>query len=205
MKANLATAISKICFVLLLTLPFLGCIGPAQKLTPVDTSITRTDANSIVVVHSRSGNTAQMGLLISGKMNSDYIRLDGPAGSQDSFVSAPRRNQNVEMSPQTIDLSKYQLVFLGSPIWFGYPTAFIYSFIKNNNLTSKKVVLFYTYGGRLTKEAIAEWKGIVQQHGATVIDVIGINRSVFETSELLQSEANKMIDQHKSIWMGDKN
>jgi flavodoxin len=204
MKANVATSISRTWLILLLTLLFLGCVGPAQQLTPSEMSITRPDAGSIVVVHSRTGNTALMGQLISEKMNSDYIRLDVPEGSQDSLLSVPNRNEDMEITPQKLDLSKYQQVFLGSPIWFMHPTAFIYSFIKDNDFTSKKVILFYTYGGGLAKDAIEEWKVLVDRSGGTVIDVIGIDRSDFKTDEALQSEVNATIDRQKSIWMGDK-
>ena len=205
MKTNVATSISRTWLILLLTVLFLGCVGPVQKLTPADMSITRPDAGSIVVVHSRSGNTAHMGMLISEQMNSDYVRLDVPEGSQDSLISVPRRNEFVEITPQKIDLSKYRLVFLGSPVWFWHPNAFIYSFIKNNDFASKKVVLFYTYEGGLAEDAIEEWKGLVEQSDGTVIDVIGINRSVFKTGEALEAEVNATIDRQKSLWMGDRN
>jgi flavodoxin len=205
MKTNVATSISRVWLVLLLGLLLFGCVGPAQKLTPADMSITRPGASSIVVVHSRTGNTALMGRLISGEMNSDYIRLDVPEGSQDSVLSVPNRNEDMEITPQKIDLSEYELVFLGSPIWFMHPTAFIYSFIKSNDFTSKRVVLFYTYGGGLAKNAIEEWKGLVALSGGTVIDVIGIDRSDFKTDEALQSEVNLTIERQQSIWMSGEN
>jgi flavodoxin len=203
MKKNVATSVGRMWLVLLIGLLLSGCVGPPQKLSPADMSITRPEASSIVVVHSRTGNTALMGQLISEKMNSDYVRLDVPEGSQDSIFSVPNRIENMETTPQRIDLSEYELVFLGSPIWFMHPTAFIYSFIKDNDFTSKKVVLFYTYEGGLAKNAIEEWKGLVRQSGGTVIDVIGIDRSDFKTDEELQAEVNVTIDKKKSLWMSD--
>jgi flavodoxin len=203
MKKNVATSVGRMWLVLLIGLLLFGCVGPPQKLSPADMSITRPDASSVVVVHSRTGNTALMGQLISEKMNSDYVRLDVPEGSQDSIFSVPNRIENMETTPQRIDLSEYELVFLGSPIWFMHPTAFIYSFIKDNDFTSKKVVLFYTYEGGLAKNAIEEWKGLVRQSGGTVIDVIGIDRSDFKTDEELQAEVNVTIDKKKSLWMSD--
>lgn len=205
MKTNIGNSINRMWLALLLGLLLYGCVGPPQKLTPADMSITRPDASSIVVVHSRTGNTALMGRLISEEMNSDYIRLDVPEGSQDSVLSVPNRNEDMEITPKKIDLSEYELAFLGSPIWFMHPTAFIYSFIKSNDFTSKKVVLFYTYGGGLAKNAIEEWRGLVRQSGGTVIDVIGIDRSDFETDEALQSEVNLTIERQKSKWMSGEN
>lgn len=187
--------------ILLLPLLCLGCIGPAQQLTPADKSIIRPDASSIVVVHSRTGNTAHVGRLVSDAINADYIRLDVPEGSQDSLISVPSRHENMKITPQKIDLSKYQLVFLGSPIWFMHPTAFIYSFIKNNDFTLKNVVLFYTYGGSIADDAVAEWEGLIQQKGGKVIDVIGIQHSSSQTREALEVEVNAIIDRQRSKWI----
>lgn len=190
--------------ILLSFLLLLSCIGPAQQLTPSDMSITKSDAGSLVVVHSRSGNTAKLGQMISEKLNADYIRLEVPAGAGDSLLSFPKRNDNVEIKPLKVDLTKYQLVFLGSPIWGHHPTAFIYSFVKNNDFTSKKVVLFYTYGGGLSDDAMAEWKSIVEQHGGTVVDVIGMNSKNFKSDEAMKSEINAAISQHESLWINNK-
>jgi len=164
-------------------------------------SITRPDANCLVIVHSRSGNTAKVGKTISEKLHTDYIRLDVPAGSGDSVLTYPNRNDNVEVKPLKVDMTKYQLVFLGSPIWAWHPTAFIYTFVKHNDFTSKKVVLFYTFRGRLAGDAMDEWKNLVEQHGGTVIDVIGINSKIFNADEALKSEVNKIIAQHESLWI----
>ncbi|MGD0277546.1 MAG: flavodoxin [Syntrophales bacterium] len=189
--------------ILLISLFVLSCVGPAQQLTPADMSIIRPDTNSLVVVHSRSGNTAKMGHIISEKLNSDYIRLDVPAGSGDSMFAAPNRNDTVYVKPSKVDLTKYQLVFLGSPIWFWHPTAFIYTFVKHNDFNAKKVVLFYTNHGGLAEKAMDEWKGLVQQHGGTVIDVIGINSKIFNTDEALQAEVEAIIARQKSLWISD--
>ena len=190
--------------ILLSFILLLSCIGPAQRLTPSDMSITRPDTNILVVVHSRSGNTAKLGQIISEQLHTDYIRLEVPSGSGDSLVTAPNRNDKVEIKPLKVDMTKYQIIFLGSPVWFHHPTAFIYAFVKNNDFTSKKVVLFYTYNGGLASDAIDEWKSIVKQHGGTVIDVIGINSKNFKTDEALRAEINAKIAANASLRINKK-
>ena len=180
---------------------FTSCAAPAQRLTTGDMSITRPGATAVVVVHSRSGNTAALGLRISEAMGSDYIRLETPPGAGDTYLSYTDRNDKVDINPRSADLARYRLVFLGSPIWFWHPTAFIYTFINNNDLSGKKVVLFYTNQGGLAKDAIDEWKAIVQKRGGTVIDVIGINRNEFENDAALQSEIKTQVEKHKRVWI----
>ena len=178
-----------------------GCTTPAQILTPADLKVVRPGASTLVVVHSRSGNTAFVGKTISELMSSDYIRLETPKGAGDSLLSSPNRNEDVEINPGKIDLKNYSLLFLGSPIWYWHANAYIYAFIKNNDCTGKKVVLFYTYEGGLTKDAIGEWSSLVQKQGGTVIDVIEINRRKLKTNDAMQAEVKTIIERKRSSWL----
>jgi flavodoxin len=187
--------------ILLSFLLLLSCIGPAQKLTPSDMSAIKSDAGCLVVVHSRSGNTAKLGQALSEKMHADYIRLEVPAGSGDSLMGFPNRNETVQIKPLKVDMSKYQLVFLGSPIWAHHPTAFIYTFIKNNDFTSKKVVLFYTFNGGIASDAMKEMKSLVEKQGGTVVDAFGMNSRYFDMDGTAKSEMNAAIAGHESLWI----
>jgi flavodoxin len=190
--------------ILLSLLLLMNCIGPAQQLTPSDMSVKKSDASSLVVVHSRSGNTAKLGQAISEKMRADYIRLEVPAGSGDSLLDFPNRNETVAIKPLKVDMSKYQFVFLGSPIWAHHPTAFIYTFVKNNDFTSKKVVLFYTYNGGISSDAMKEMKSLVEKQGGTVIDAFGMNSRYFDMEGTARSEMNAAINQHEYLWIDKK-
>jgi flavodoxin len=178
-----------------------SCSPPkAQRLTPADMSIMRPGAASLVVVHSRTGNTARLGLRIAEVMSADYLRLETPEGYGDSYLSYTGRAEAVPVKPLKADLVKYKLVFLGSPIWFWHPTAFIYTFIKNNDLSDKEVVLFFTNQGGLNDEAIREWKVLVEKQGGTVIDVLGIDRSGFKSNGEFQAKVKELVGKHKSTW-----
>jgi len=163
-------------------------------------SITRPGAETLVVVQSRTGNTAGLGLHISEITSADYLRLETPAGFGDSYISYNSRNNEVPVKPLKVNLAKYRLVFLGSPIWYWYPTAFIYAFIKNNDLSGKNVVLFFTNQGGLGDNAISEWKALVRDHGGPVIDVLGIDRSDLKTDEAFQAKVKDLVEKHKSAW-----
>lgn len=190
-----------LCFLFLISF-IVSCTAPAQILTQRDLKIARPGAASLVVVHSRTGNTASVGLQISEAMRSDYIRLKTPGKAGDNYMNSPNRNEDASIEPRTVDLRKYELIFLGSPIWYWHANAFIYSFIRNNDLSGKKVVLFYTYEGGISKGAVDEWKSLVQKKGGNVIDVVSINRKHFKTPEALQLETKAVIAKNKSIWSG---
>jgi len=201
MRIKSAFSTNVLLFYLLTAWLFSSCSPPqAKRLTSRDLSIERPGATALVVVQSRTGNTALLGLHISEIMATDYIRLETPAGYGDSYVAYTSRKNEVPVKPEKKDLSKYRLVFLGSPIWYWHPTAFIYTFIKNNDLSGKKVVLFFTNQGGLGDDAIDEWKALVRKQGGTVIDVLGINRNEFKTDEALLAEIKAQVGKHKPGW-----
>ena len=177
-----------------------SCTPPAQKLTAGDLSIVRPGATALVVVHSRSGHTAALGLRISEMCGGDYIRLVTPEGAGDSFFSSPNRNADVAVKPRGVNLSKYRLLFLGSPIWYWHPTAFIYNFIESNDLKGKRVVLFYTFQGGLAADALDEWKARVAGRGGSVVDVIGIDRDKFKTGDALRLEIQSQVETRIKTW-----
>lgn len=180
---------------------FFSCVSqPAQKLSKDDLSISRKGAGALVVVHSRSGFTAAAGLEISKALQADYIRLAVPEGAGDNYLKAPNRQENVPVTPETIDLTRYRIVFLGSPIWWWHATPYIYSFIRKNDFTGKKVVLFYTNQGGIDKGAVDEWKRLVASKNGRVIDVIALDRKELK-DESVESAASKIIVQRKEAWL----
>ncbi len=188
--------------ILFLTAFVASCTAPAQILTQRDLKIVRPQAKSLVVLHSRTGNTASVGLQISEAMRSDYIRLKTPEKAGDNYMNSPNRNNDSSIEPRIVDMKKYGVVFLGSPVWYWHPNVFIYTFIRSNDFTGKKVVLFYTYEGGISKDAVEEWKSLVQKKGGHVVDVVSINRKHLKTPQALQDETKAIIDKNKSIWSG---
>ncbi len=177
-----------------------GCKTPPKHIiSPEDYTITRQNADTIVIVHSRTGNTAQMALAISKSLKTDYIRLRVPEDVAETYLSFPGRATVLTIIPDKLNLSKYRILFLGSPIWGWYPTAVIYSFIKKNNLQGKNVVLFYSYRGGISDDAIPEWKKLVSSRGGTVVDVIGINCKKLKGKTVLEA-AKEIIARKRDQW-----
>lgn len=152
-----------------------GCTPPPQDLGRVPLRLTRHGATALVVVYSRSGSTATMGLELARLLGADYLRIVGPKGAGNSLFSTPNRHERVPIKPGRIDLSRYRLVLLGTPIWYWRPSAMIYNFVKSNRFDGKKVVLFFTYRGGISSNARGEWSDLVRWRGGEVIDFFGIN------------------------------
>jgi hypothetical protein len=192
-----------VCVLILLGAVWAGCPPPAQVITAKDLAIRRPNATALVVVHSRSGYTTKVGLTVSRMLKTDYIRLVVPKGAGDSYFKTPNRHDRVKYRPAHVDLSRYNLVFLGSPIWWYYATAFIYRFIKKHDLTGKRVVLFYTYHGGIRKAAVPEWKRLVASRGGKVVGVIAVNRKKLKGQSVSGFTA-RIVAARKHAWVGQQ-
>jgi flavodoxin len=62
------------------------------------------------------------------------------------------------LQEEKTDLAAYDTVYIGFPIWWGVAPNLINTFIENNNLTDKKIVLFATSGGSPISAADAALK-----------------------------------------------
>ena len=175
-----------------------GCPPPAVEVKPADRIQTRTAAKALVVVHSRTGNTASAAKKLAELLHGDFVHLEGPKGEGDNW-SAPKRSEQIPYSPPTVDLAPYELIVLGSPIWWYYPTAVIYSFIRNHNLAGKRVILLYTNEGGIRDGAMAEWTQLVESRGGKVIEMIAINRK--QTADTPMAEViRKMVTPKLPTW-----
>jgi hypothetical protein len=106
-----------IAVILLPVAPIASCTAPALKLTSADFTIIRPGVSSLVVVHSRTGNTTSVGLHISVTIRFNCIRLITPDRAGDNYMNAPNRNEEASIEPKNVDMKKYGIVLLGSIIW----------------------------------------------------------------------------------------
>lgn len=63
-----------------------------------------------------------------------------------------------ELAEKTTDLTAYDTVYIGFPIWWYTAPHIIRSFIESNDLKGKKIVLFATSGGSTLKKALKQFK-----------------------------------------------
>lgn len=123
-----------------------------------------------VVVFSRSGNTGVLANHIADKRNGHLYEItaeDYDLGIP-GWISALKdaRNNLANISPQTIDLSAYETIYLGSPIWLYSPAPPIWQFAKNSDFTGKNVVLFNTFNSKFEESFIKDFELLVRSKGA---------------------------------------
>lgn len=126
--------------------------------------------NVAVVVFSRSGNTGVLADHIAETLDADVHELVasdyqlGIIGWINALNDA--RNDFADITPNHIDVSHYDTVYLGSPIWLYSPAPPIWQFANNTDFTNKHVVLVNTFNSQFKQHFIDEFEALVRSKGA---------------------------------------
>ncbi len=156
---------------------------------------------TMIVYFSESGNTRTVAKTLSENLNTDLIEIkdlkkrNGVFGKVFSSVDAFRENKT-EISPATIDLSDYGLIYFGTPTWAGNAAPAIITLIDKCDLRGKDIVLFATMNGSGGRSAIERMTEKVQVRGARVVESFTIktkNKS-FEKIEEDSLNIAKLLD-----------
>lgn len=100
--------------------------------------------------------------------------LDWTNSSSRSTVEMKNKSFRPEMVKKALDLSEYDTIFVGFPIWWYVAPTIINTFGESYNFSGKTIVPFATSGGsgmgKTTEELIPSFKG------ATVVEGKVVNR-----------------------------
>ncbi|MCL4430338.1 MAG: flavodoxin [Chloroflexi bacterium] len=107
---------------------------------------------SLVVYYSRTGNARFVAQTIAAEIGADVeevIDLKKRSGILGylSGGSDARRGRETEIAPTKKSPANYELIIIGSPVWAGRPTPAITTYLKKNDLSGKKVAVFFAQGG----------------------------------------------------------
>jgi flavodoxin len=108
---------------------------------------------SLVVVFSQTGNTWHLAEIISQKIGAGIFRIEPtepfPADEREIIGFEERRRAEgiePELATEPPDFSNYDLVLLGSPVWFGERPDLVAAFLLAADFQGADVALFATSG-----------------------------------------------------------
>ena len=132
-----------------------GCIF--SKKRGDDVGLVWKPQGKVAVVffsQSKVGNTRQIAAWISEATGGDLVEIERAEPYPEPYGETLKAAQSEISSgslpairPLTVDLSDYDVVFVGSPVWYGTYAAPVGSFLKAADLSGKTVVPFCTHGG----------------------------------------------------------
>ena len=119
----------------------------------------------LVLYYSQEGNTQKVAEEIATQTGADIERFDAAepySGTFDETIQRclKEREEGVlpEVSPIKSDLSKYDVIFFGYPIWFGTYAPPVTALLKDVKFDGKTVVPFCTFGSGGLQSSIADLK-----------------------------------------------
>ena len=123
----------------------------------------------LVVYFSATGTTRQVAKQIAKIADADICEITPltPYSDADLDWTNKQSRSSLEMSDSTarpkikavaVDMSKYDFVFLGYPIWWDLAPRAVNTFIETTNLAGKTVIPFATSGGSSIGNSVAVLK-----------------------------------------------
>ncbi len=153
---------------------------------------------TIILYYSRTRKTAQVAETLQRELKSDIIEIKDAKNRNNALnymgaaIDAFRENKT-RIIPQTVDLSSYGLIYVGTPVWAAKPTPAIVSMIDSCDFQGKDVIIFVTAGRSGTSRTIQRMKEKIELRGGRMITHFAIKTSGKELYQL-DEETNKIID-----------
>ena len=155
--------------VVLSVLAFTGYKTVAQ-MREENKNMNTESAKVLVAYYSYSGNTKEVAEAIHEKVGGDIFEIKTEGTYPDEYrpmtVQAKKEIEDgwrPKLTTSVADISKYDIVFLGSPNWWGTITPQVSSFLETYDLSGKTVIPFITHGGggaqNTVKDMTAQCKG----------------------------------------------
>ena len=120
---------------------------------------------TLVLYYSLTGNTKVVAEKMANRLGADIEEIVCVDPYDTNFQACiqrcmQEREQGVipDIQPVKADLSQYDIIFIGYPVWFGTYAPPIAKFLLNEDLCCKKIVPFCTFGSGGLESSIADLK-----------------------------------------------
>lgn len=151
-----------VCFAIVVILSAVAYKAWAQKKTEEEPMKTEA-AKILIAYYSYSGNTKEVAEAIHEKIGGDLfeIKTEGtyPEEYRPMTLQAKeeiQENYRPKLTNSVADIEKYDIIFVGSPNWWGTITPQVSSFIESYDLKGKNVIPFITHGGGGVQNTITD-------------------------------------------------
>lgn len=181
---------------LLVVLSLMSCACAAEAKTLV-VVFSRADENYSVGFIEK-GNTMILAEMIANKTGAELFEVK-PAKKYpekyDECIDLAKREQNQKARPEILedkDVSEYDTIFFGYPIWWGDIPMCMYTFVESHDWNGKKIIPFCTHEGSGAGRTESTLKRLMK--GASVTKPLSMYGSTAQ---------NRRIDAEKeiSIWL----
>lgn len=147
---------------------------------------TGANQNVLIAYFSETGNTEKFANIIHDQIGGDLFKIEPvtPYPEGDELFDYAKEEQDEDKRPEiqgTVNMSKYDTVFIGYPIWWYDVPQIIKTFLDQYDLSGKTIIPFNTHEGSGdggTYEYIAE-----QEPNATMLEGLPIRGGNMEDDQ----------------------
>ncbi len=150
--------------------------------------------NAAIIYYSRAGKTESIAKKIQAKTNGDLIKIEPNkqyGGYLGSVVSVAKEKLQKDMAKPTnevVDFSKYDVVFIGFPVWYHTMPTFVQDYVSKCNLSDKRVIPFVTASGNGKESSLKTVKKLLPNSNIT---------DYFYTSSIKKEDENAWLNNIK--------
>lgn len=143
---------------------------------------------ALVVYHSQTGNTKIMAEEIARGLEERSVEVKlasiEPREEKDykTNVEEAKKGVKAKIKPTETDLSEYELVCIGSPVWSSAPSTPVNGYLADcREISGKEIVCFATHGGGGPGNTLEIMRRELEERGGKVIDAIALSSSEIST------------------------
>jgi flavodoxin len=157
-----------------------------------------------VIYYSRTGKTRAAAEAVAEKMDTDIFEIkdlksrSGILGFISGIIDV-KKSGITEISPETIDLSGYEFIFIGSPCWGMKFAPAITTFLENIDLAGKKVVLFSTANGHIKPKTFDIYTDKVKSKGGSVVGHFFL-LTFFKNPPKVKQKTKELLESRTDSW-----
>lgn len=142
----------------------------SESLEPNQNQETKDLGKSLIVYYSLTENTKAVAEEIQKQVNGELMQIETVEPYPEVYdevldvVEAQREAGELPtIVKQDVDLSDYDSIFLGTPIWFGEPALPVEKWISENELAGKRIYPFFTSGSSSINESMERYRELLDQ------------------------------------------
>lgn len=135
--------------ILLASIGLVACTSTPQKNTEEKSSAQKV----LVVYYSQTGATKKVAEELKQQLDADIAEIVAEKPYDGAFGQTIERCKKEQEAGEVaaikaldVNVSDYDLIFLGYPVWFGTYAPPVAGFLKSQSLEGKKIVTFCTFG-----------------------------------------------------------
>ena len=141
--------------------------------------------------------------------DADLLKIEAPQYDRNlkgNQLAAKHADEEVTITPiqhDSVDLTKYDLIFLCSPTWWYRPAIPLFSFVENHDFANKSVFLIMTGNSKKTDEKTGKFETLVKEKNGNLLDVLFIQRGRIywqKTPKQVNNEVVNSLKERKDMW-----